>query len=1816
MKPIQYTLIFFLLGNGLQLWGQCDFQLDPITPCAGQLVTAEVVNPDPNATYEWDFTSDGTIDEEGPIVSFSYPVQHQDSTYTVTLLENGIPCSSQSITSLAAPDPTIGVPPGIVSLQGNEIKACNGDNSITLEIFNASSTYADNASYTINWGDGSPNETFDNTTFSNTNLISHTYNSLGYFTLFITVTHTNGCMLTNTYTFYNGGNPSVGISIPGNTVGLCAPATLEFPITNTDNNPPGTEYTVFINGEAVTTFSQDSVPPSFSYTFLESSCGNTTTTGNYEHAFDVRIVASNPCNSSTATIEPIEVSEPPMPDFSFNQDVGNCPGSIVTFENTTPPISEVVSGNPSSCVDLLNPSWSILQGVPGQDWELISGSLFGSNELEIQFNTPGVYTVEMTVVSFACGEFTFSQDIVIAEPPMPQGSISLPTAGGPDSTACVPFTLPFENQSQGEGLSYNWTISPSTGWSFQDSTTADSLAPIVEFTEGGIYTISLTAANSCAEVTWDTTLVLPGPPEVALDPLPDFCYQAELNLDDFVNYQFNGDSIFQYTWQLPGGQPSTDSTAFPGTISYGSPGTYGVEVFIENGCGTAAAADSFMIQEPVALTLPPPASFCLNDPALLLEAAPGGGEWTGAGIDATGMFHPIQAGVGTHTLTYSFGIGACETVAQLEVEVLPLPSAEAGPPQALCLNDPPIQLSGQPGDGNWLINNQTYPNPITLTPQDLGPLDQMIYYERTDSLGCTGRDSTNMVVYDLPEVVTTDTIYCDLPGDVSLPVAEPPGGIWNGPGVSDPTGTFDPSQAGTDPPFTLLYSATDANGCSDTATAWVDLVPVPVVNAGPDRTYCLSDPGIYLTGQSPLGGTWSGPGIVNNTTGFWQPSNAGPGTHTLTYSLANSGCEVEDQIVITVLPPPAVDLPTAPVVCHQSPVFTLPPASPNSGSWSGPGLSGANAFDPSVLPGDYPLVYTVTDNQGCQGSETLTVTVLPLPTLQFSIPNLTCTNNTFTIDNQSNNNYQFNWNFNNQGSSTAYAPTYAFAAPGFYAIELTGTDNAGCAATLTQEIQVEGPPQADFSMSVEDGCGPLSMDFSNQSQAYAPSYLWDFGNGNISTASIPNQTQVYLPGLEDTTYVIQLWVENLCGTDFLSDTLTVYPLPVADFGIAIDTGCAPVAVSFTNTSSGSPTSYQWDFGNGTTSDDILPNPQLYLGDTIPVTYPVQLIATNSCGSDTLHHPLTIEPEEVSAFINLSNTQGCQPFTIDLQSYTTPGTQVSWNFGDGTTGNGNTPVHTFTEAGQFPVTLYAANSCTADSSTVWVEVLEAPYVNFDLPSLGCSNAPVSFQNLSSPGSSFEWILSTGDTLTELDPQYLFPDPGTFSITLNATTNTTGCSASTTQDLSIFAPPQVSIDINDPDGCIPHTSQFAATGTSNTYYQWDYGDGNTAVGASAIHTYEMAGTYYVQLIGTDGNGCQDTATFTPIQAYPLPVADFIPEKDQQCGLPQVVSFENLSSGAQGYQWTLGPDIETNLTSPVYSYPEAGPTTIQLIAQNTFGCVDTSTQQIHIYAQPQVDFELPSEEGCTPLTVNFVNLTQDATHFLWQFGDGRTSTEENPQITYAEAGDYPVSLIASYEEVCFDTLEVGSVVSAYPTPVASFTWIEDPAGEPTGSIQFLNESTDAWDFIWDLGDGTTTQEENPIHRYTDAGDRQVRLEVSGAFGCADDTIAVLRPPHFGRLWVPNALTPDRGPGETMVFSPKGVGLKEYHVQVFSTYGQLIWESKELTDGQPAEGWDGTFNGKPLAQDTYVWRIWAIFEDGREWQGVEKGGRYKRTGAVVLIR
>jgi hypothetical protein len=176
----------------------------------------------------------------------------------------------------------------------------------------------------------------------------------------------------------------------------------------------------------------------------------------------------------------------------------------------------------------------------------------------------------------------------------------------------------------------------------------------------------------------------------------------------------------------------------------------------------------------------------------------------------------------------------------------------------------------------------------------------------------------------------------------------------------------------------------------------------------------------------------------------------------------------------------------------------------------------------------------------------------------------------------------------------------------------------------------------------------------------------------------------------------------------------------------------------------------------------------------------------------------------------------------------------------------------------------------------------------------------------------------------------------------------------------------------------------------------------------------------------------------------------------------------------------------------------------------------------------------------------------------------------------------------------------------------------GIDAGTVIFTNLSTDASDYLWTFGDGGQSTAVNPTHIYEFGGKKRVMLLAVSTEGCRDSIDKIIDIKFGGEIYVPNAFAPLSAAGtDAGLFKPKGYGLRSYLVEVFSTFGELLWRSDLLDNGQPVEGWDGRYKGELMPQDSYVWKITAVTKDGSTWEGVEDpDGKRRNMGIVMLLR
>jgi len=251
----------------------------------------------------------------------------------------------------------------------------------------------------------------------------------------------------------------------------------------------------------------------------------------------------------------------------------------------------------------------------------------------------------------------------------------------------------------------------------------------------------------------------------------------------------------------------------------------------------------------------------------------------------------------------------------------------------------------------------------------------------------------------------------------------------------------------------------------------------------------------------------------------------------------------------------------------------------------------------------------------------------------------------------------------------------------------------------------------------------------------------------------------------------------------------------------------------------------------------------------------------------------------------------------------------------------------------------------------------------------------------------------------------------------------CVDTVVQNLNVQIRPEASF-VSSPIQCSGEEIDFTSTSLNNpVVWAWDFGDGNTSPFENPSHSYGAAGIYTVTFIASTANACSDTATAV-IEVFENPVADFM--VDTVClGIPTL--FGNQSTGAVSYFWTFGNQSNSsNADQPGYIFFDtAGVYNVTLVATSLEGCSDTISQPAVVAAYPQAGFLsdplIPSSMTTDDAFVNFTNISTGGLEYLWDFGDGNSSTDLDPDHTYTEPGTYCVSLIVTGLGGCQDSIEL---------------------------------------------------------------------------------------------------------------------------------------------------------------------------------------------------
>ncbi|MCF8257861.1 MAG: PKD domain-containing protein [Flavobacteriales bacterium] len=700
------------------------------------------------------------------------------------------------------------------------------------------------------------------------------------------------------------------------------------------------------------------------------------------------------------------------------------------------------------------------------------------------------------------------------------------------------------------------------------------------------------------------------------------------------------------------------------------------------------------------------------------------------------------------------------------------------------------------------------------------------------------------------------------------------------------------------------------------------------------------------------------------------------------------------------------------------------------------------------------------------------------------------------------------WDFGDGNSSTQTTPVHAYTAEGVYDVSLTVTDQLGCqtVSLLEDFITIVENPVIDFSVPDPVGCLGSQMQFTDLSSPPPTSWQWDFGDGGTSTLQSPSHLYT-TPG----TYTVTLtasYAGSCQGTEVKTDYITIGGIPFVAFTPDQNAGCeTPFPVNFTNNSIGAGLSYQWNFGDGGTSTLTSPS-HTY---TTYGSYTVSLTATNPQGCSTTQTSAINVTQTAADF--LPDVFGfCTPLEVNFTDQSTSATAIvsyEWDFGDGGTSTLANPTYTYADTGRFTVSLIITNALGCTDTLVrpnYIFSYTPPNADFDqTPQVICAG-DFQFTNFSTGAT--DWFWDFGDETTGVDehPLHNYSDTGYFSITLIALNN--GCADTVyAEDMLYVSPPIAHNDItfNCAD---PNTFTFTNNSVGDDTFSWEFGDGNTNSTDNTItYTYAAPGTYFVDLTVTnDTSGCTDTDRDT-VYVTQLNAA-FTQNLTQGCA-PLLVSFTDQSTDAVSWQWDFfGGALSASTQNPNRTFSAIGIYDVRLVVTDINGCTDTTLVEDLITATgAAVAFAVDTAFGCDDLTVTFADQTTPAgsiVSWLWNFGDGATSTDQHPTHIYNGLGSYNVTLTTTDNAGCVNTATVNGAVQGIELPTPAFSG--DAVLGCVGDVfTFTNESSvDAVNFLWEFGDGSTSTAENPTHSYGNVGDYTVSLTVFNSQGC-DSTVTV---------------------------------------------------------------------------------------------------------------
>lgn len=577
-------------------------------------------------------------------------------------------------------------------------------------------------------------------------------------------------------------------------------------------------------------------------------------------------------------------------------------------------------------------------------------------------------------------------------------------------------------------------------------------------------------------------------------------------------------------------------------------------------------------------------------------------------------------------------------------------------------------------------------------------------------------------------------------------------------------------------------------GCvGNTVSSNVVIHPIPTAPILSSNSPICAGQTLLLNAANVAGGVfaWIGPNSFSSGLQNPQIANAittASGTYSVTVSQFNC---LSPSSIITVLVKP---VPLAPGATSNSPICAGQTINLNAGNiagaiynWIGP-LSYASTNQNSTIAnsaignsGSYSVTASLN---GCASpTSTVSVTVFPIPSSAFVLAPSVCAGNNIavTYSGSSLSTATYNWNFGGAviGSGAGQGPySVDWANAGNNSVTLAVTENGCTSPTTTHSIIVYPIPSSTFSLPSAICQSDSALIFYTGSASTAAIYIWDFDGGIILSGSGAGPYEIKYQSAG--SYTISLTVsENGCSSSITSQTITVNPVPTADFTVTPAVICPgqDAIITYNGTGSAAAT-FNWNFANGTinSGSGIGLYSVNYLNsgiDTVTLT-----VTENNCTSSSVSQILLVDFLPVVNF-TVTDSLGCNPFSTSFFNQSTLTNSVLWNFGDDGTSSDENPTHTYSP-GLFSVKLIVTTSSGCIDSLSrpdLISVLNNPVAKFSAkPEVGSvtevKDATFAFANQSTYSNSYKWFFGDGDSSTFANPTHTYQDSGNYDVMLIA------------------------------------------------------------------------------------------------------------------------------------------------------------------------------------------------------------------------------------------------------------------------------------------------------------------------------------------------------------------------------------------------------------------------------------------------------------------